>query len=243
LNAPPHVVYGRRTAVSGAPPNGHAMHKPPSASVRKDLVIDTWKTASSMDFGYFDKVESMTDVFWDAGTPFRERFDLLDLAATVEIACGKGRHAAQIVDRCPRLHLVDTSVDAAASARARFHDAPHVSVHLSDDGQTLPFLADGSATAVFSYDAMVHFEMLTMAGYLVEIARVLAPGGRALLHHSNYSANPAGGFMDNPHWRNFMSRDVMIHLASRAGLTMLDCHEMDWHAPRLDALSLMEKPV
>lgn len=213
------------------------------SSLQKATIIEKWKTSSSSDFAYFDSVENKHGVFWEENHIYRQKFNELDTHTTLEIACGKGRHAAQVVGKCERLYLVDTSIDALQSTRERFKDFPHVSVHLSEDGETLPFLSDASITAVFSYDAMVHFELLTMAAYLGEIARVLKPGGRALLHHSNYSNNPTGRFTDNPGWRNFMSKDVMAHLASRAELRMLDCLEIDWSAPKSDALSLLEKPA
>lgn len=213
------------------------------SSAQRDAIIGKWKTTASSDFAYFDSAENQRGVFWEENHLYKQKFNELDTQITLEIACGKGRHAAQIVDTCERLYLLDTSVDAIQSTRERFKNFPHVSVHLSEDGETIPFLSEGSVTAVFSYDAMVHFELLTMAAYLGEIARVLKPGGRALLHHSNYSANPTGRFTENPGWRNFMSKDVMAHLASRAELKVLDCQEINWSAPGSDALSLLEKPA
>ena len=88
---------------------------------------------------------------------------------------------------------------------------------------------------------MVHFELLTIASYLGELARVLKPGGRALLHHSNYSKNPTGLFTDNPGWRNFMSVDIMKYLVQRAGLSLISIDEIDWAEPSSDALTFLEK--
>lgn len=152
-----------------------------------------------------------------------------------------GKTQLQIADRVGRLHLVDTSTAALDYARRRFANKTNVLIHLSEDGETLPFLADASVTAVFSYDAMVHFEMLSVARYLQEIARVLVPGGKALLHHSNYGANPTGKFTDNPGWRNFMTEAVFRNLASRAGLTILSYETIAWATSDSDALSLLER--
>lgn len=213
----------------------------PIAAEHKETIIETWKTVSSGDFAYFDAVEDQFGVFWDDGHIYRRKFDQMNMAAVLEIACGKGRHASQIVNRCERLYLVDTSIDAIAAARERFAGESHISVHLSEDGESLPFLANESITAAFSYDAMVHFEVLTIAAYLSELHRVLKPGGRALLHHSNYSSNPTGCFTDNPGWRNFMSTDIMKYLLSRSGLRALSIDEIDWAAPKSDALTFLEK--
>lgn len=207
----------------------------------KQSVIDVWKTEGSPDYAYFDAVEDKVDGFWADGSFYRSEFEKLDLTATLEIACGKGRHSAKIVDRCGTLILADTSVDAIASASGRFADNPNVSTHVIEDGETLPFIPDLSVTSAFSYDAMVHFEALTMASYLREMGRVLTQGGLALFHHSNYSAAPENFFNQNPGWRNFMSFDLLCHLASRAGLTILTFREIDWAAPKSDALTLFQK--
>jgi hypothetical protein len=42
---------------------------------------------------------------------------------------------------------------------------------------------------------MVHFDSDVIQVYLQDTARVLRWGGRALFHHSNYSAGPARGHL------------------------------------------------
>ncbi|WP_206628333.1 class I SAM-dependent methyltransferase, partial [Mesorhizobium sp. M1A.F.Ca.IN.020.06.1.1] len=79
----------------------------------------------------------------------------------------------------------------------RFSSASHVTVTLSPDGKSLAF-EKGRFSSVFSYDSMVHFEPLTVASYIMEVASVLKPGARALLHHSNYSDNPTASFGEIP---------------------------------------------
>lgn len=214
------------------------------AGANHDDIIDTWKTPGRRDFGYFDTVDSaaQTAGFWREGGLFRKRFDLLNIERTVEIACGFGRHSAQFVDRPQQMLLVDTSVGAVAEASKRFSQYPHVRVALSEDGMSIP-AEDGSFTAVFSYDAMVHFEPVTVAAYLQEASRVLEPGGMVLFHHSNYEGNPTGHFQSSPSWRNYMSKDLFAHFASRAGLEVVDRITMQWGGvPDLDCLSLMRKP-
>ena len=208
-------------------------------------VISMWKTASSQNYRYFSKVEDEpnTLVFWAEDTPFRRLFAKLDLARVLEIACGHGRHAARVPQVYESLILLDTSVDAVAYASRRFQDNPRIKVVLSTDGVTLP-VGDESLTAVYCYDAMVHFEPLTMHGYLREIHRALEPGGRALLHHSAYAENPEGHFTSSPNWRNYMPVGLFRHFCSRAGLRILDQTLMKWgNVENCDALSLVEKPL
>ena len=211
-------------------------------------IMSTWSTSDSRDFGYFERFERQDalDRFWSPSSRFRRCFDdWLDLTDTLEIACGVGRHAAQIADRCGTLSLIDTSPAAIALARQRFSGSANVTTVVSEDGLSLPFSSD-AFSAIYSYDAMVHFELLTVAAYIQEIARVLRHGGRALVHHSNFGGNPGGRFDQNPSWRNFMPPGVVIHLADRNGLRVLQHQTFRWKNPwwsqKTDALTVLERP-
>ena len=215
------------------------------ASNHQAEIVGFWATEQSPNFNYFADFEKpeLVGVFWDRSSRFRFCFDrYLDLTNVLEIACGTGRHAEQIVNRCRTLTLVDTSQAALALARKRFAAMPNVLIPSVTDGTSLP-AEDHSMTAVFCYDAMVHFEPLTVAAYLREIARVLVPGGRALLHHSNYAKNPTRKFVDNPHWRNFMPPGLFAHFSDRAGLKILEHQTFRWFGSwqRIDALTVLER--
>jgi ubiquinone/menaquinone biosynthesis C-methylase UbiE len=204
-------------------------------------IIDTWRFTDSANYKYFDDAEKDIYIFWGDKSPFLDLFKQLNLTNVVEIACGKGRHAGQIVDQCGRLTLVDTSIDAVAFAKQRFKERRNVECILSTDGESLSFVPECSVTAVYCYDAMVHFELFTIASYLNEIRRILIQGGRAVLHISNYSGNPAGVFKDNPAWRNFMSKDLFTYLSSRAELKILSYIILDWaEHEKSDAVVLLE---
>lgn len=212
-------------------------------STFRDEIIDLWKTKESQDYIYFTKGESdrWIAAFWNPDSVFLKLFSQLNTTKCAEIACGFGRHSSQIHQRCQELYLIDTSIDATDYARERFKPFPHVRVFLSYDGLTLPGIADESLTSVFSYDAMVHFEPLTVASYLSEISRVLVRGGRALLHHSNYSGNPTGKLHDVEGARNYMSQSLFAHLCSRNNLKIISQELIDWSFEKSDALSLIEK--
>jgi SAM-dependent methyltransferase len=204
-------------------------------------IIDLWKTTASRDYRYFEKVEDQIDVFWLPGRAIRDQFDLMDLTCVVEIACSMGRHTAQVARLGGTIWATDTSIDALVEVRRRFSDVPNVRPLLVSGDSALSDIPSGSVTAAFSYDSMVHFEMLTVAGYLAELSRVLKPGGKALLHHSNHDANPEGRFSENPGWRNYMTADLMRHLASRNHLRVVSQTVLDWSIPQLDMLTLLER--
>lgn len=209
----------------------------------RDEIVDLWKTKESPDYIYFTKGEDdkWIAAFWEPTSVFSKVFSQLNTTHIAEIACGFGRHSAQIVNRCGSLYMIDTSVDAVAFATERFKLFPHVKVALSKDGISMPDVANESLTAVFSYDAMVHFEPLTIMLYLSEIARTLVPGGRALLHHSNYSENPTGKFSDVTGGRNYMSQSLFAHFCSRNGLKVIYQEILDWSFAKSDALTLIQK--
>ena len=88
----------------------------------------------------------------------------------------------------------------------------------------------------------MHFDENIIAGYLPEFARVLRPGGKALVHHSNRIGDPGRDFRKNPHWRNSMSAELFCDLATREGLAVLEQQVIDWfEVPKLDCVSVLQR--
>jgi ubiquinone/menaquinone biosynthesis C-methylase UbiE len=141
------------------------------------------------------------------------------------------------------LVLVDINQSNIDACRNRFAGRSNVS-YVVNNGYDLSDLRDTSASCVFCYDAMVHFEADTMFSYLSEIFRVLLVGGRALLHHSNFDANPGADYRQNPHMRNFMTSRLLQHFAIRRGFEVRAAEYLDWaDEPKLDGLLLLERPA
>lgn len=182
--------------------------------------------------------------FWGAESPFLRLFRRLDLSDVVELACGYGRHATRYMADAGHVTLVDINDDSISACRSRFDGLSNVSF-LVNNGFDLGALESGRYSAVLSYDAMVHFEASDVMSYIHETARLLRPGGRALLHYSNFQGRPEGTYADGPHWRSFFSEALFRHVASRAGLRVIHSELLTWPpqsgAPGLDALTLVEK--
>lgn len=89
---------------------------------------------------------------------------------------------------------------------------------------------------------MVHFEMLDIYSYLRDIYRVLIPGGRALIHHSNNSKDYKAAFANAPNGRAFMSKNLFAHLAYKSGFKIISQDVIDWGIKNLDCITLIEKP-
>lgn len=194
---------------------------------------------------YYDRAEQADwlQPFWSTDVPhrpFRRMFDTLDLRVTLELACGHGRHAQQVYRAVPALILMDVVPENVEFCKRRFAGAQNVAA-VQNDGVSFRPIPDGALTAIFCYDAMVHFEFDVALSYVRDAARVLERGGRALFHHSILDAFPGRDHRLNPGGRNFMNHSAFQHVASRAGLKVLESAVMDWDAPHTDALTLLEK--
>lgn len=206
-----------------------------NAEMRKAIAMD-W-----VDPPYYRDAEGWLDTFWAPRSPFLPMFRQLDLARVIELACGHGRHAAQILDQAGEITLIDFEPRNIEACRARFAGRENLRF-IVNAGHDLPGCEDGGYSALFSYDAMVHFELLDVIAYLRETHRVLRPGGRALLHVSNNRQNPGGFYQKNTHWRNFGGLDTFLHVADRLGFACLESRTLDWpEAPGIDGLMLLER--
>lgn len=135
----------------------------------------------------------------------------------LEIGPGAARWSAVLHARARRLILVDVSDRPLALCRERFAGAENVEYALSS-GNDLPGVADSSVDAIWSFDVFVHVAPADQDGYLSEIARVLAPGGVAVIHHAdgrNLGDQPSRGG-----WRAPMSRHLFATLAAQRGLAV-----------------------
>jgi len=174
-------------------------------------VGDDWK-----DSEYYAEAEAVLDDDWEAliWPQLRD----CDFTSVVEVAAGHGRHSEKLRHLTPHLVLVDINRENLDVLRQRFAGARNIT-YVHNDGVSLTEIPDRTVTLVYTFDAMVHFDSDVVRAYLREFARILHPGGRALCHYSNYSAEPTGSYRTHPGWRNFMSRELFEHYAWKEGLT------------------------
>jgi ubiquinone/menaquinone biosynthesis C-methylase UbiE len=107
----------------------------------------------------------------------RRTYELLSLppgSSVVDVGCGTGRAAAELAERGARPVGVDRDDAMIAEARRRW---PHLDLRVGD-AHDLP-LADASV-AGYRADKVLH-DVADPGRALAEAARVLAPGGRAVL--------------------------------------------------------------
>lgn len=213
------------------------MHVRRIASEREQLIRDHVTTPYYADA----EAPELLDIFWGPDSRFRDAFVQLDLSSTLEIACGHGRHAAQTAELGGRLTVLDVVKENLAHCKRRL---PRTVRCVLGNGRDLSPFGDREFTAVYSYDAMVHFEAMDVVGYVFEIARVLQVGGRALLHHSIDNRFPDRSYRDHPCWRNWFDVNLMRHVVDRAGLRVISLEPIQWppgHGEMIDAILLAER--
>ena len=210
------------------------------------MTLDTLIKSEAFHWGdncvpYHDAAEAHMEGQWKSLVwPLLSKHPI-DLTAVVDLAVGRGRNTQKLLEAGARhVTCVDVTADNLQFCRQRFAGKP-VGFYLTT-GSELAGIADHSQTLVYSWDAMVHFDLRLIGAYLDEIERVLAPGGLAFLHHSNYSKAPGQDFRLSPHWRNFMSADIFKHLAIKSGLAVVSQTLIAWGNPDLDCVSVLRKP-
>lgn len=163
---------------------------------------------------------------WNASPEWKQALvdDVLDRwvprgAVVLEIGPGGGRWTEALIARASHLVLVDVSERPLELCRRRFDGHTNVEFILSP-GSELRGVEDGSIDAVWSFDVFVHVAPRDQAAYLKEIARVLAPGGVALVHHADGRNR---GLLPSRHgWRSPMSSGLFAGLAVERGLQVED---------------------
>jgi ubiquinone/menaquinone biosynthesis C-methylase UbiE len=166
----------------------------------------------------------------------------IDMSETIDFACGRGRNARKLKKAgAGNLTLVDVNAENIDYCDQNLVPLGGYSTFLNN-GYDLHPLPSQAYTFVYSFDAMVHFDLEIVLSYITEFARVLRPGGFAFIHHSNFTGNPGGSFQQNPHWRNFMSAAIFKHAAVHSGSDVLRQETFAWGGVAdIDCITVMRR--
>jgi SAM-dependent methyltransferase len=133
--------------------------------------------------------------------------------SVLEIGPGAGRWTEHLVDRATKLTLVDVTPECIDICRAKF-PGRGIEFHVND-GNDLGFLESSSVDRIWSFDVFVHILSADIDNYVAEFARVLTPGGKALVHHSKSGS-------DSGPWRSDMTAERMCKCADKYRLEVID---------------------
>lgn len=135
-----------------------------------------------------------TDMLWYS-VIFPRIYGLLNVNSILEIAPGHGRCSQYLKDLCNQLILVDLNTICIDACKKRFSKATNIDYYVNN-GKDLSFIDSESIDFIFSWDSLVHAELDAIEGYLSEFDRILKPGGRTFIHHSNMKAFHLDGEKD-----------------------------------------------
>jgi SAM-dependent methyltransferase len=132
---------------------------------------------------------------------------------TVDVGCGEGRLARELVARGHRVVGVEGSATLAAAARAA---DPEFEVHVADAAH-MP-LDDGCADLAVASMSLLNMDDLD--GTVRDVARILRPGGRLVFStvHPANSLKPLGGFEEGG--EGYFATYGYAEERTRGGLTM-----------------------
>jgi SAM-dependent methyltransferase len=167
----------------------------------------------------------------------------------LEIGAGGGRFTDVLMPRCRRLIATDTSPTMLEHLRRRFGHDGKLEVQLLD-GRGLGATPDASVDAVFSYGVFVHLQHWDIFNYVRETARVLRPGGKAVIQHANTfselgwqlflrQVQPSLNRHKHPWSFSLMTPEIMREFAVRAGLVV---ERLDTAIVPRDCIALLRKP-
>jgi SAM-dependent methyltransferase len=171
----------------------------------------------------------------------------------LEIGPGHGRWSEFLIGHAGMLVLCDIAPNCLDACRQRLAGRGRLRTHLSQAADLPPDLT-AAVDGVWSFDCLVHVAPAECRRYLAEIARVLRPGGVAVLHHADRGrggllrrvaswfgrwreGNEGLGARRQPEadhgWRSPVSRADVRSWARVAGLTVVRQESRwTWQSPR-----------
>ncbi len=103
-------------------------------------------------------------------------------SSVLEIAPGHGRWTAYLVDIARQVVLVDLNPACIEFCQKRFQGKTNIEYYVND-GMRLPNVRDQTIHFIWSFDSFVHMDQDVIESYFNEFHRVLAVGGKAIIHH------------------------------------------------------------
>ena len=163
------------------------MSEPPQSEVtqqRLASLADYSGAPWTPENSYFTKAEPHMPALWDQLVwPFIGDCDFTDV---IDLAAGHGRNTVFLLKVAKHVTVMDIQAGNVAACQSRFIDETRLAF-FTNNGFDFSPVQDNTITLIYCFDAMVHFDSDVVRSYLSDARRILKPGGRAFLHHSNYT--------------------------------------------------------
>jgi SAM-dependent methyltransferase len=215
-----------------------------------DFALEPAEAFQGTASAYYEDAEKCMQRQWDAMIwPVIRDFDF---SVTLDFACGHGRNTVLLARHAKRIYAVDANPRAVEVAARRLVDFDRKGCSIEvilNNGRDLHAIPSGAVTTLYSFDSVVHFERRLVEIYMPEFARVMRPGGRAFIHHSNF-----GRISDNPDfkahlgWRSNVDKDWFARCCWSYNLWPVRQILLDWWVGQctfheFDCLTVMYKPL
>ena len=150
----------------------------------------------------------------------------------LEIAPGFGRWTKYLIGLAERLIVIDLAEKCIDHCKEIFTNEKHIKYYVND-GKSLDMLEDNTLDFVFSYDSLVHAEMVVMHIYFEQLSKKLSDNGVAFIHHSNIGEYKklTGDIvkMGKDHGRAFsVTADSVRASVESAGLACISQETLNW---------------
>ena len=137
----------------------------------------------------------------------------------LEIAPGFGRITQFLSILAKELLVIDLNPLCIQKTREKL--GHHVLAYFVGDGKSLSQVRNQSQDLVYSFDSFVHMHKNVIDDYLKEIHRVLVPGGKGIIHHSNLWGGSDNSF-NNHAGRSNMTQEVFKELVESHGMKIIE---------------------
>lgn len=179
---------------------------------------------------YFIDAEAAMQTQWD-GTiwPLIKDFDF---DAVLELAPGAGRNTERLCAISKKIYAVDYNSYALEQCRKRL-DSSYRGCDVEyyvNNGTDLKMIQDDAISAIYCWDAAVHFDKSILKSYIQEFARVLRVGGQGFIHHSNLGDKADKNIKKNPGWRSNMCKESFAEMCAANGLRIMAQVDIPWRS-------------
>lgn len=199
-----------------------------------------WNSESLYHQNREGDAQKQTEIFL---LPFVKEFFPADKSVSFcDFACGQGAIAANLAElmigagyKIDRALLIDTVEDNLQEAAPRLKKAGCKADTFVANGNNFDGYKGKKVDFLYSWDAMVHFDVLDVVGYVSTVSKMV--DGYCLFHHSNYG-KVTSDIRGNPHWRNFMTKDVFAQICTSSGLEVVSQRVFAWGEKDLDCITV-----